>query len=209
MREVDRVLHDVHLVLEGREDVHRGVGDDDDTIDRGHIHDEAMTDAPTGAQPGVALDDRGHDLVGVQAALHQHLRLAFPGEANGGLGRRDAVRRIDQFEGGDVDPELFGDRRDARARPDQDRADQAQLRGFRGAAQGTLVAGMRHRAGRRRQRLAVGDQGVVLVVLSFGHGCLPLCCCGLEPGDDGIDVRSQTLTSPCARSSCAVVTAAA
>ena len=28
MGEVDRVLHDVDLVLQGRRDVHRGVGDD-------------------------------------------------------------------------------------------------------------------------------------------------------------------------------------
>jgi hypothetical protein len=35
MSEVDRVLHDVHLVLERRKDVHRCVGDDDDAVDRG------------------------------------------------------------------------------------------------------------------------------------------------------------------------------
>jgi hypothetical protein len=30
---------------------------------------------------------------------------------------------------------------------------------------------MRDGAGRRRQPLAAGDQGIVFVVLSFGHGC--------------------------------------
>ena len=157
------------------DDVHRSVGDEDHAVDRRHVHDEAVTDASAGAQSGLALHHRGHDLVGVQAPLHQHLGLAFACQANGGFGRRHAVRRIDDFEGGDVDPELGRDRRDARAGPDQDRTDQAQLRGFDGAAQRALVAGMRHGAGRRRQPLAAGDQGIVLFVLSFGHGCSYLC----------------------------------
>ena len=143
-----------------------------DTVDRRHIHDEAMADASAGAQSGLALHHRGHDLIGVEAPLHQHLGLAFACQANGGFGRRHAVRRIDDFEGRDVDSELGSDRRDACAWPDQDGTDQAQLRGFDGAAQRALVAGMRHGAGRRRQPLAAGDQGIVLFVLSFGHGCL-------------------------------------
>ena len=49
LREVDRVLDDVDLVLQCRRDIHRGVGDDQRIGMAGHIHDEAMADAPGGA----------------------------------------------------------------------------------------------------------------------------------------------------------------
>ena len=43
----------------------------------GHVHHEAVADAPRGAQARLAPDDRAHQLVGVQAALHQRLGLAL------------------------------------------------------------------------------------------------------------------------------------
>ena len=42
-----------------------------------HVHHEAMADAPRRPKPGVALDDRAHDLVGVKAALHQRVGAAL------------------------------------------------------------------------------------------------------------------------------------
>ena len=87
MREVDRVLDDVDLGLEVGRDVHRRVGDDQRLVVAGHVHDEAMADPPRGAQPGVALDHRAHQFVGVKAALHQRFGPAFAHQRDG-LGRR-------------------------------------------------------------------------------------------------------------------------
>ena len=47
----------------------------------GHVHDEAMADPPRRAQAGLALDHRAHQLVGVQAALHQRLGAALANQA--------------------------------------------------------------------------------------------------------------------------------
>ena len=47
------------------------------------------------AQPGFALDHRAHQLVGVQAALHERLGLALARQRDRRLGRRFAVRRVD------------------------------------------------------------------------------------------------------------------
>ena len=43
--------------------------------------------------------------------------------------------------------------------------------GLHRTAQRTLVAGVRHRAGHRRQRLGAPDQAFVLLVSAFGHDC--------------------------------------
>ena len=57
--------------LERRRDVHGGVGDDQGLGMARHVHDEAVADAPGGADAGIARHDRAHQLVGMQAALHQ------------------------------------------------------------------------------------------------------------------------------------------
>ena len=92
----------------------------------GHVHHEAVADAPRGAQAGVALDHGGHQFVGVQAALHQRLGLALAHQLHRRRGGRLAVGRVDDLDAGQVDAGLGGDRQDARARADQDRHDQAQ-----------------------------------------------------------------------------------
>ena len=51
MRKVDRVLHDVDLVLQRRIDVDRGVGDEQRPRIAGHVDDEDMAHAPGRAQP--------------------------------------------------------------------------------------------------------------------------------------------------------------
>ena len=61
-------LHYV-IVLERRRDVHRGIGDDQRVEMPGHIHDEAMAD-PSLSADSVSRAPRGHQLIGVQAALH-------------------------------------------------------------------------------------------------------------------------------------------
>ena len=67
MRQIDRVLHDVALFLEGRIDVDRGIGDEQRLRVVRHFEDEDVADPPLGVQPGCRTDDRAQQLVGVQA----------------------------------------------------------------------------------------------------------------------------------------------
>ena len=63
-----------------------------------HVHDEAVADAPGGADAGVARHHRAHQLVGVKAALHQRLGAAGAHQLHR-LGRGIvAVLGVDQFE---------------------------------------------------------------------------------------------------------------
>ena len=86
VREVDRIAHDVRLVDKRRRDVERGVGDDERSRIRRRLHEEAVAHATAGAQR--ARHHGGHQLVGVQAALHQRVDLAAAARA-----RRRAPRR--------------------------------------------------------------------------------------------------------------------
>jgi hypothetical protein len=81
MCEIDRVLDDVHLVGERRGDVDGRIGDDQGLRQRRYVHHKAMTDAPFGPQPGFPLHHGAHQLVGVEAALHERLGLAFADQA--------------------------------------------------------------------------------------------------------------------------------
>ncbi len=127
-REIDRVLADVDLVLERRRDVDGGVGDDEHLVIRRHVHDEDVADAAAGAQPGLLRDDGAEQLVGVQAALHQQLRLAAAHQLHGLRRGRMTVRRVDDADG----PEAMSARRrdvaDLRRRSDEDRRDEPESR---------------------------------------------------------------------------------
>ena len=83
MRQIDRVLHDIDLVGEARGDVDRGVGDDQRVLVAGNIHHKAMADAARRADAGLARDNGAHQLVGMEAALHQGLGLALAHELDG------------------------------------------------------------------------------------------------------------------------------
>ena len=93
VRQIDRVLHDVDLLGEVGGDVDGGVGDDQRVLVAGHVHHEAMADAARRADAGVARDDGAHQLVGMQAALHQGFGLALAHEFDRLGGRIVAVRR--------------------------------------------------------------------------------------------------------------------
>ncbi len=64
----------------------------------GHVHDEDVADAPAGAQSGLPLGDGPEQLIGMQASLHQQLGLALAHELDRLLGRRLAVRNIDDLD---------------------------------------------------------------------------------------------------------------
>ena len=83
-----------------------------------------MADASRRAQARLAPDDGRHQLVGVQAALHQRLGLAFAHELDRLRGGRLAVGRVDDRQVREIDTVLLRQRFDACPRPDQDRRDQ-------------------------------------------------------------------------------------
>ncbi|MNQ99874.1 hypothetical protein D3C85_1156260 [compost metagenome] len=144
--QVDGVLGDVHLLGQGRRDVHRRVGDDQGFFMPRHIHHEAVADPARGAQAGFPLDHRAHQLVGVQAALHQRLGLAFAHQFHRAGGGGLAVGRVLDGQSADVDAVLRGQGFDPFALADQDRCDQALAGGIHHSLQGTLVAGPGHRS---------------------------------------------------------------
>jgi hypothetical protein len=72
-----------------------------------------------GADAGLLVDHFGHQLVGVEATLHQ--RVDFPVADNLDCLRRRgvAVRRVDKLQAGKVEPTGSRERPDARLGPDQ------------------------------------------------------------------------------------------
>ena len=131
----------------------------------GNVHDEAVADPARGPQAALAADHGAHEFVGVQAALHQRLGLARLHELDGRLGRRMAVRCVDDAHPGDILAERLRGRRDLGPRPDEDRLDQPELGRLEHGAQGGRVAGMRHGDLQLRKRLGGRHEPVVLVVL--------------------------------------------
>ena len=102
--QIDRVLHDVALGFEVGKYVDGGVRDEQRLRIGRHIHDEDVADPARSAQAGLAGGHLAHQLVRVQAPLHQELAFALVDQLHG-LGRgRVAVRRVDDLETTDVEP---------------------------------------------------------------------------------------------------------
>ena len=175
MRQVDGVLHDIDLVIEGRRDVHRGIRDDQRIRVVRHVHDEAVADPAGGPNAGLSRHHGSHQFVGVQAALHQ--RLDTPGSHQLHRLRRGvvAVVRFDDLHCGryrnrrvrrrsrmrSAGPTRIGSisrSRAASTAPSSDTSSQ-------GCATATLIGGL----GLRRL-----DQALVLVVRNR-LGPLPRC----------------------------------
>ena len=131
-----------------------------------HVHDEAVADAARGAQAAFALDHRAHQLVGVQAALHQRLGLAFAHQLHGR--RRPPHGCAAHRRSGspaDVDAELACATASMRSRgPTRIGAIRPSRAASTAPFERALVAGMRDGGRRRRQRLAEVEQALVLFV---------------------------------------------
>jgi hypothetical protein len=124
---------------------------------------EDMADAARGTQARCAGGHRAHQLVRMQAALHEEFALPLVDQPDS-LGRGGlAMRGIYQLIARDIDPMLPGDCSDLLGRSHQNGRDDTEFRRLARAAQRSLVARMdNHRAGRRhlfRER----DELVVLV----------------------------------------------
>ena len=82
-RKINRILHNVDLVLQRRRNVNRGVGDNQRIRMARHVHDEAMADAARRAYAPFARHHCSHYLVRMEAALHQSLGFAITRKLDG------------------------------------------------------------------------------------------------------------------------------
>ena len=105
--------------------------------------------------------DAAHQLVGMQAALHQSFALARMDHFDRLRGRGLAVRGIDDLIACDVQAMLGGGVPDLGGGPHEDRLDDAGLSGVHRAPQRTFVAGMHHQGRHRRHFLCGRDQAIV------------------------------------------------
>ncbi len=119
--QIDGVLNDVAFGIEVGKDVDRGIGDEQGLGISRHIHDEDVADTPRRTQAGLARGHLAHELVGVQAALHQQLAPGFVDQLDGLCRRRFAVRHIDDLEAVDIETVLASHSGDLRGRTDEDR----------------------------------------------------------------------------------------
>ena len=156
--QVDGVLDDVALDLEVREDVDGRIGHDEHLRIGGNVHDEGVADPARGAKTRRRGHDGPHDLVGVQAPLHEGLHLARTGQFDGLCGRGVAVLRGYDPVGRKIDLRLLGRLPDLVLGPDKHRDDEAAAGRLDGAHEGIPVAGVRNGAGNGLATLAALDE---------------------------------------------------
>ena len=167
--EIDGVLDDVALGIEIRQNVDGRIGDEQRLGISRHIHDEDVADPPRGAQAGLSRGHRAHQLVGVQAALHQELALGLANQLDALCRGRLAVRHVDDLIAVDGKAMLAGHAGDFGGRPHQDRDDDPGLCRFDRPAQRGFVARMHDDRRRRGNLLRSGDQPLVLAVRRRGE----------------------------------------
>ena len=120
-----------------------------------------MADAAASAQPRLAGHDGAHQLVGVQAALHEGVGLAAPHKGDGLFSGVMAVRCIDAAETGEIDAYGSGRRRELSGRRHEDRLHEVEFGGLDRRAERDGVAGMGDGDAEPRQRLRRRDQPVI------------------------------------------------
>src|SRR5262249_41938010 len=127
-----------------------------------HVHDEDVTDAPFRAQASLARRHLAHQLVRVEAALHQELAFRLLDELHRLRRRRMAMRNVDDLEATDVETMLAGYGLNFGGRPDKDGNDDAGVRRFDRAAQRRLFARVNDDGPRGGNLLGPGDQPLAL-----------------------------------------------
>jgi hypothetical protein len=128
--EVDRVAHDVGLLVQRGEDVDRGVRDEQRLVIGRHVHREDMRKAPFRAQTAGAARHGVQQLIGMQAALHQQFGAARAHGFHGGFGRSMAVSCIDDRGIAEGQAVLFRHLPDAPLGTNQQWSNQAKPRRF-------------------------------------------------------------------------------
>ena len=128
MRQIDRVLDDIDFGVEVRGDVHRGVANDQRVGIARHVHDEAVADPAGRPNAGLSRHHSAHQLIGVQAALHERLDLARRDQLYGLGGRVFTMLGIHELERTDVDVRLPGNCPHSLHRTYKDGVHQPQIR---------------------------------------------------------------------------------
>ena len=114
------------LCIQIRRNVHRGVGDDQRIGMSRHVQDEAVADAPRGADAVVAGNHRAHHLVGVQAAFHQRFSAARAHQRHRLVQPSRGYARTSICKAADIEPGSPLRPRGASPRSHQDRRDQSE-----------------------------------------------------------------------------------
>ena len=167
--QVDRVAHDVGLGIEVGGDVDRRVGDDERAWIAWGLHQIAVGESPRRAQAELAVQRRADELVGVQAALHQRIDLAGPGQFDRACRSCVAVPDILDLDVVEIEPGGLGDRLEPHPRPDQHRHDQVCIARLERRRQRCLVAGMDHRATHGRQVVHRIEQAAHAIAITQAH----------------------------------------
>ena len=134
MRKLDSVLDDVHFIFERRIDVDGGVSDKErPRIIRG-VDNKHMAHPPGGPKLFL-VDDRAHELVGMETALHQGFDLSIARECDRLRCSRMAMFGRDELIAREVELGLFRGSSNFRLRSNQDRDNELFLSGLDGAKQ--------------------------------------------------------------------------
>ena len=132
----------------------------------GNVHDEAVADPPGGPQAALAANHGAHELVRMQAALHQGFRLAGLHEVDGRLPQQHGCAAASTMRNPEISlPSASATASILALGPTEDRLDQAELDRLEHGAQGCRIAGVRHGDLQLRNRLRGRHEPVVLVVL--------------------------------------------
>src|SRR5262245_4700033 len=124
---VNCILNDVPLGIEIRKDVDRRISDEERLRMARHVHNENVADPPCRSQTGAGTGDCSHELIGMQAALHEQLAFRFMDQLNCFDSGRLAVARVHDLEMIDIEMMLASNRADTRGWADKSWNDNARV----------------------------------------------------------------------------------
>src|SRR5262249_33228089 len=102
-KEVDRVLNDVPLRVEVRKYIDGRIGDEQRFGMARHVHHEDMAYSPRRSQTCTGARDSAHELIGMQAALHQQLTFRFMNQLHRLGGGGVTIACIDDLKTVDIE----------------------------------------------------------------------------------------------------------
>ena len=124
----------------------------------------SVADAPSCTESRLPFHYLRKQLVGMQAAFHNEIRLAGAYQFDSLRGGSLAVRHVHDFNVAEIERKLPGDRGDLALGTDKDGLDQSGLSRFDGPSQRSLVARMRYGGSNGFFPLRRGDQAVVFLM---------------------------------------------
>ena len=163
MRKPDRVLDDVDLFFDSRVDVYCRVGDEEQPWIARRVDHEDMANASSRTELFL-VNDRTHEFVGMEAALHQRLNPVVASEFNRLSSRSVAVLRWHEFISGDFYFGLIRCGSDLGGGSDQHGNDEICFGSLDCTKQGIRINRMNHGGPDRLQGHRAPDEVLVMVV---------------------------------------------